>query len=59
MLARLRHHAFVGGDDEQREIDSARSNEHAAHEIFVTGDIDDAHRADAVELRAARSRDRW
>ena len=49
MLARLRHHAFVGGDDEQREIDSRRAGDHRAHERLVTRDVDDADRADPLE----------
>ena len=49
MLARLRHHAFVGGDDEQREVDPRRAGDHGAHERLVAGHVDDADRADAVE----------
>ena len=49
MLARLRHHALVGGDDEQREVDAGRAGDHRAHERLVARDVDDADRADAVE----------
>ena len=49
VLARLRHHAFVGGDDDKREIDARRAGDHRAHECFVTRNVDDADRADAVE----------
>ena len=54
VLARLRHHAFVGGDDEQREIDSGRAGDHRAHERLVPRNVDDADRADAVEPSGAK-----
>jgi len=43
VLARLRHHAFVGGDDEEREVDAADTGEHVLDEALVAGDVDDAH----------------
>ena len=49
MLARLRHDAGVGGDDEQREVDAGRAGDHRAHERFVARHIDDAELADALE----------
>src|SRR6266576_2663107 len=51
MLARLRHHAFVGGDDEKGEVDAGRAGEHRPHESLVTGDVDDADRPNAVDLK--------
>src|SRR5579875_235216 len=42
VLARLRHHAFVGSDDEQGEIDAAHTGEHILDEALVAGHIDDA-----------------
>ena len=42
VLAGLRHHAFVGGDHEQHEVDAARPGEHVLHEPLVAGHIDDA-----------------
>ena len=42
VLARLRHHAFVGGDDEQREVDAADAGEHVLDEALVAGHVDDA-----------------
>src|SRR5260370_14359264 len=41
MLLRLRHHAIVGGDREQHEIDTVRAGEHVADEALVPGDVDD------------------
>jgi hypothetical protein len=49
MLPCLGHHAFVSGDYEQTEVDSSGADKHAAHEIFVTRNIDDADCADSVE----------
>ena len=57
VLARLRHHALVGGDDEQREVDAGGAGEHGAHEGLVARHVDDAERA-LAERRAARSRAR-
>ena len=50
MLTCLRHHAGVGRNHEQTEIDSARSDEHAAHEILVAGNIDHTNGADTIQL---------
>jgi len=49
MLARLRHHALVRGDYEQAQIDSSRAHQHAAHEVFVARNIDDANSPDPIE----------
>ena len=49
VLARLRHDAFVGGDDEQRDVDARRAGDHRADERLVAGHVDDADGADAVE----------
>ena len=42
MLARLGHHAFVGGDHEQREVDAADAREHVLDETLVSRHVDDA-----------------
>ena len=42
MLLGLRHHAVVGRDREQHQIDAVGAREHVADEALVTGDIDDA-----------------
>ena len=41
VLTGLRLDGFVGGDDQQHQIDAADSGEHVAHETLVTGDIDE------------------
>ena len=50
MLARLRHHALVRGDDEQAKVDSTRSHEHAPHEVLVARNVDHADGADPGEI---------
>ena len=55
VLLGLRHHAVVGGDDQQHEVDAVRAGEHVADEALVPGHVDDAGRlavAD-VEVREA------
>ena len=42
MLLGLRHHAVVGRDGEQHEVDAVRAGEHVADEALVAGDVDDA-----------------
>ena len=42
MLAGLRHDPFVGGDDEQGEVDAAGAGEHVVDEALVAGDVDEA-----------------
>src|SRR5258706_15989933 len=39
MLFGLRHDAFVGRDDEQRDVDAGRAGEHVLYEAFVAGDV--------------------
>ena len=48
MLARLRHNAFVSGDDKQGGVDSADAGQHILDEVSVTGDI---HNADGFTVR--------
>ena len=46
VLAGLRHHPVVGGDDEQREVDAAGAGQHVVHQPLVAGHVDEAdHRA--------------
>ena len=46
VLARLRHHAVVGGDDQQHEIDAGGAGQHVVHEVLVARHVDEAeHRA--------------
>src|SRR5205814_3715028 len=42
MLLRLRHDAFVGGDDEQGDVDPGRAGEHILDECLMAGNVDDA-----------------
>ena len=41
VLARLRHHAVVAGDDDQREVDPGCPGDHRPDEALVTRDVDD------------------
>ena len=45
VLARLRHDAVVGRDDQQHEVDAADAGEHVADEALVAGHVDDADAA--------------
>ena len=42
VLDGLRHHAVVGGDDQQEEVDAGRPGHHGAHEALVARHVDDA-----------------
>ena len=42
VLARLRHHALVGGHHQQCHVDAADARQHVLDEILVAGHIDDA-----------------
>ncbi len=50
MLARLRHHAVVGGDDQQHEVDAGRAGQHVVDEALVARHVDEAEHA-AVRRR--------
>jgi hypothetical protein len=54
VLASLRHHAFVGGDDEKDEIDTACAGEHVFDESFVPGNVDKSD-PDIVDLHLGES----
>jgi hypothetical protein len=41
VLARLRHHAVVGRDDHQVEVDARRAGHHRPHEPLVARHVDD------------------
>ena len=51
VLARLRHHAFVGGDDQHGEVDAADAGEHVLDEVLVAGHVDDADLFAARQLQ--------
>ena len=42
VLTRLRHHAVVGRNDEQEEVDAGCAGDHGAHEALVPRHVDDA-----------------
>ena len=42
MLLGLRHHAVVGRDREQHQVDAVRAGQHVADEALMAGDVDDA-----------------
>ena len=42
MLARLRHHAVVGSDDQQDEVDAAGPCQHVVNELLVTWNVHEA-----------------
>jgi hypothetical protein len=54
VLARLRHHAVVGGDDEQEQVDAGRARDHRADEALVPGHVDERQQP-FPRRRAARS----
>ena len=56
VLARLRHHAVVGRDAQQEQVDAGRAGDHRAHEALVARHVDDRQRAPArqVERREAQ-----
>ena len=55
MFARLRHHAVVGRDDEQGEVDAAGTGRHRVNKTFMPGDIDDAEHIPIGERRVGIS----
>src|SRR5215469_10058385 len=50
MFSRLRFDTFVGGNDEQNQIDSTDPREHVADEALVAGNVDEAE-TQAVAVR--------
>ncbi len=47
MLLALRHHAVVGRDREEHQVDAMRARQHVADEALMAGNVDDP-RARAV-----------
>ncbi len=43
MFFGLRHHAVVGGDGEQDEVNAMSAGEHILDEALVAGHVDDTH----------------
>ena len=58
VLARLRHHRIVGGNDEHGQVDAGGAGQHVLDEALVAGHVDDAE-AELAADRAWRSRCRW
>jgi len=52
VLARLRHDAVVGRDDQDHDVDPRRARDHVLHEPLVTGHVDDPDRAPVRQLEA-------
>ena len=50
VLAGLGHHAFVGGHDQQHEVDAGGAGDHRAHERLVARHVDDAEAQARAEL---------
>ena len=53
VLARLRHHALVGGDHE-RTTSMPRAGQHVLHKALVPGDVDKADAHFAARSRSAK-----
>ena len=51
MLDRLRHHAFVGVDDQQQELHAGCAGQHVVQETLVAGHVDDAAFDSVVEAQ--------
>ncbi|MNS93486.1 hypothetical protein D3C72_1276650 [compost metagenome] len=49
VLARLRHHAVIGGDHEQREVDAACARGHGVNQLLMARDIDQAEHVAVLE----------
>jgi len=54
MFSRLRLDAFVGGDDQQDEIDAADSREHIADKALVARDIDKAEAKSVAAIKGGK-----
>ncbi len=50
VLARLRHHALVGGNNEQRDVDAAGACEHRPNKCLVARYVDDSNRSNAFDV---------
>ena len=49
VLTGLGHHAVVGGDHHQREVDGSDPRQHVAHEPFVSGHVDEPEHVTVAE----------
>ena len=55
MLSRLRHHGFVGCNDQHHQIDSANAGEHVFDEPLMTGNINEAYRCRRIQREVSES----
>ena len=55
VFASLRHNALVGGNNQQRRINTAHTREHIFDEAFVTGDIDNADLAPTWQFEPGKA----
>ncbi len=55
MLAGLGHDAFVGGDDEQDQIDTGGSGQHVFHETLVARYVHDSDSPSAGEVEMSET----
>ena len=49
MLSRLRHHAFIGGNDDKGHVNASCAGHHRAHEGLVSRNVDYSHGAETLE----------
>ena len=55
MLARLRHHAFVGRHHQQQHVHPSRAGQHVVQKPLVPGNVDDAGLQAVVEHESRES----
>jgi hypothetical protein len=51
MFFGLRHHSFVGGDDEQSQVDSSYARQHILDKVLMSRYIDDTYLPAAGQLQ--------
>ena len=59
VLAGLRHHRFVGGDDQHHGVDAADAGQHVLDEPLVARHVDEPDRRLVVQRAGWQSRCRW
>jgi hypothetical protein len=55
MFPGLRHHTFVGRDDQHQEIEPARTGDHGSYKFFVTRYVDDGQTHSIAEFEGRES----
>ncbi len=51
MFPGLRHHPFVGSDNEQGQVDSTYASQHVLYKVLMPGDINDTYFLPARQLQ--------